>query len=195
MFPHMEASNKKTLHDAYLSICDTPLGPISIMWIQRENKTKVIRFVLPKREDSNCLINVPVRQKKLPADLVSLCRLLDMYFQGKDVNFPHHILHYDLCSPFQRQVLKACASIPRGKVVTYGMVAKHLGEIRLSRAIGQALTKNPFPIVIPCHRVVYSNGHIGGFSAGKDMKEWLLEREGILISKGEINLENYLFEL
>ncbi|MCX7816468.1 MAG: MGMT family protein [Syntrophales bacterium] len=154
----------------------------------------MIRLVLPsKSEVDNYVTRIPVK-KNIPTDLMSLCETLKQYFQGQDVNFPLHLLHYDICSPFQRQVFMACTTIPRGKVITYGTLAKHLGDMRLSRAVGQTLAKNPFPIVIPCHRVVYFNGYIGGFSAGKDMKLWLLKNEGIYISKDRIRMENYLFD-
>ncbi|NVM54118.1 MAG: MGMT family protein [Candidatus Helarchaeota archaeon] len=94
---------------------------------------------------------------------------------------------------FQRRVFELTKKIPVGKVATYGLLAKILGTINLSRAVGNALNKNPFPIVVPCHRVVRSNGFIGGFAKGTEKKVKLLKEENILInSKYKINLKQYL---
>jgi len=69
--------------------------------------------------------------------------------------------------------------IPEGKITTYGDVAKVLGRPDASRAIGRILNKNPNPIVVPCHRVVMSNGDIGGYALGKARKKDLLKKEGL----------------
>ncbi|MEM2760100.1 MAG: MGMT family protein [Nitrososphaerales archaeon] len=78
------------------------------------------------------------------------------------------------------------AKIPRGKVTTYKELAKAVGKPRASRAIGQILNKNPKPVVIPCHRVVKSNGDVGGYAYGSRKKVELLENEGVKISRGKI---------
>lgn len=69
--------------------------------------------------------------------------------------------------------------IPEGKVTTYGDIAKALGSPHASRAVGRILNKNPNPVVVPCHRVVMSDGCIGGYAFGKAMKKGLLEKEGL----------------
>jgi methylated-DNA-[protein]-cysteine S-methyltransferase len=69
--------------------------------------------------------------------------------------------------------------IPEGKVTTYGDIAKALGKPGASRAIGRILNKNPNPIVVPCHRVVMSDGSIGGYAFGKIRKKELLKKEGL----------------
>ncbi len=71
------------------------------------------------------------------------------------------------------------SKIPEGKVTTYGDIAKALGSAHASRAIGQILNKNPDPILVPCHRVIMSNGRIGGYAFGKAMKKDLLTKEGL----------------
>lgn len=89
-------------------------------------------------------------------------------------------------------VYKATSQIPRGMVSTYGDIAKALGDVRASRTVGEILSKNPTPIVVPCHRVVYSDGKVGWYSGkGKnsDKKISLLESEGIEIENGKI--ENF----
>ena len=71
--------------------------------------------------------------------------------------------------------------IPEGQVRSYAWVAKKIGCSKAARAVGQAVKKNPFPIVIPCHRVIASDGSIGGFSLGVKKKRKLLAREGIIL--------------
>ncbi len=81
-------------------------------------------------------------------------------------------------TPFQRQVLEATAQVPAGRVVSYGEIARRLGRPRASRAVGAALAQNPVPIVVPCHRVIGSDGGLHGYGGGLDIKEKLLRLEG-----------------
>ncbi len=84
-------------------------------------------------------------------------------------------------TPFQRRVLEETYQIPWGCVVTYGALARAVGNPAAARAVGRALAMNPVPIVIPCHRVVAASGALQGFSAGMDVKAFLLRHEGTLI--------------
>ena len=98
------------------------------------------------------------------------------------------------CSPFQRRVLLAEQAIPRGRLSTYGRLARHLGAPRAARAVGGALARNPFPIVIPCHRAIRGDGSVGGFQGGMALKRRLLEYEGHVISAaGEVLDPRYHF--
>ncbi|OIO06894.1 MAG: 6-O-methylguanine DNA methyltransferase [Elusimicrobia bacterium CG1_02_63_36] len=84
---------------------------------------------------------------------------------------------------FYRKVWKACAEIPKGEVRTYGWIAKHIGSPKSARAVGQALGKNPFAPVVPCHRVVGANGKMTGYSGkgGIATKRKLLKKEGAIL--------------
>src|SRR3990172_5624048 len=86
-------------------------------------------------------------------------------------------------TPFQRSVLQAASAVPRGQVVTYGQIGQRIGKPRAARAIGQALGSNPIPIVVPCHRVLASDGSLGGYSGrgGIRTKRRLLLLEGALV--------------
>ncbi len=79
--------------------------------------------------------------------------------------------------PFAKKVYKVVLSIPLGQVRTYKWVAQKIGKPKASRAIGQILKHNPFPLVIPCHRVICSNGNLGGYIFGKKKKRALLDLE------------------
>ena len=91
---------------------------------------------------------------------------------------------------FSEQVLKLTKNIPKGKVATYADVAKALGKPKAARAVGIALRKNRTPLIIPCHRVIRSDGSVGGYS-GKKNKAELLEAEGIVVENGKIELPKF----
>lgn len=80
-------------------------------------------------------------------------------------------------TPFEQRVWQAVREVPYGQTRSYKWLAERVGTPRGSRAVGQALGKNPIPIVIPCHRIVESDGHLGGYSSGKDVKRRLLALE------------------
>jgi methylated-DNA-[protein]-cysteine S-methyltransferase len=113
------------------------------------------------------------------ADIENLRCAIRTFLGGDDVRFDTGILDLDRCSPFQRNVLLAEYGIPRGRVSTYGRIARQIGIPAGARAVGSALARNPFPIVIPCHRAVQANGRIGGFQGGSEMKRRLLGIEGV----------------
>lgn len=87
---------------------------------------------------------------------------------------------------FQRLVYGATRKIPKGKVATYGLIARFIGAPKAARAVGNALNHNPFAPEVPCHRVVNSDGSIGGFALGPEKKTALLKTEGIQVKKGRL---------
>jgi methylated-DNA-[protein]-cysteine S-methyltransferase len=113
-----------------------------------------------------------------PALLPDLQRTLHEYFSGKPVRFDVHFDPAGL-TPFCLKVLRACARIPYGRTETYGQLARQVGNPGAARAVGRAMSCNPVPIIIPCHRVITAQGRLGGFSAeqGVGLKRWLLQME------------------
>jgi len=104
------------------------------------------------------------------------------------VRIDYGIAALDLCPQFQRSVLRAEARIPRGNVSTYNRLAERIGCPHAARAVGNALACNPFPIIIPCHRAVRSDGTLGGYQGGLTMKRALLELEGVTFTtSGRVN--------
>ncbi|RPH95193.1 methylated-DNA--[protein]-cysteine S-methyltransferase [candidate division KSB1 bacterium] len=99
------------------------------------------------------------------------------YFAGKREEFDLPLSFEG--TEFQKKVWKALQRIPFGQTRTYGQIAKSLKSPAASRAVGTACGRNPLSIVIPCHRVVGSNGSLTGFGGGLAMKEWLLKHEGL----------------
>ncbi len=83
-------------------------------------------------------------------------------------------------------IYKKLLQVPRGKITTYGELSKAVGLRNGQRVIGRIMNKNPYPVIIPCHRVVNSNGQIGGYAYGQDVKTNMLYKEGIEIQNGKI---------
>jgi methylated-DNA-[protein]-cysteine S-methyltransferase len=108
-----------------------------------------------------------------------LIEKINLCCSGKKTSFGKFKLGWYSLTPFQTKVLRAAMKIPYGTVSTYGDLAKKIGHPNSSRAVGNSLSKNPFPLIVPCHRIVRGDGKIGGFSAGggKELKEKLLRIE------------------
>lgn len=98
------------------------------------------------------------------------------YFSGKRWEFEFQPYLSNL-SQFTKRVLEYTQKIPYGKTVSYSQLATMLGKPKAARAVGQALRRNPVPIIVPCHRVIRSNGELGGFVWGVETKKFLLDLE------------------
>jgi methylated-DNA-[protein]-cysteine S-methyltransferase len=109
------------------------------------------------------------------------------FLSEKAVEFALDDLDFGIVKGFTRRVLQKCGKIPRGRVMTYGSLAANVRVPGGARAVGNAMAGNPFPLVIPCHRVIRTNGELGGFGGGLPMKRALLEMEGVRFDpKGRI---------
>lgn len=97
---------------------------------------------------------------------------------------------------FQSQCYEALKKVPRGKVITYGGLAEMIGMPKAHRAVGSAMNKNPFAPKVPCHRVVKSNGDLGGFSIDTKVKIKRLQEEGVMVSNNKIvDFKSILFQV
>ena len=151
-------------------------GEVSVVWHGAESDPRVVEILLPRKR--MCLADMAARPSSHPT-LDRLCEAIQGYLEGHDVELPISCLELDRCSQFQRTVLMAEMTIPRGRVAAYSELAAHIGRPRAARAVGTALARNPFPLIIPCHRTVRSDGSLGGFGGGLDMKRALLDMEGV----------------
>jgi len=104
-----------------------------------------------------------------------VCRQLDEYFAGTRMRFELPLAPQ--VTAFRRRVLDALLTIPYGQTRSYGEIARQIGSPKASRAVGAANGANPIPIIIPCHRVIGSNGALTGFGGGLDTKQFLLRHE------------------
>jgi methylated-DNA-[protein]-cysteine S-methyltransferase len=126
--------------------------------------------------------------------MARLAEQMQRFLGGEAVHFDLAILALEQCSDFQMRVLLAEHQIPRGWVSTYGRIAAHLRVPGGARAVGGALARNPFPIIIPCHRAIRSDGRLGGFQGGPAMKRALLELEGVEFSStGRVSTERLYY--
>jgi len=100
------------------------------------------------------------------------------YFEGVRKDFDLKLIMNG--TDYQRKVWKELLRVPYGKTISYGELAGRVGNPRGARSVGMAVHFNPICIIIPCHRVIMSNGEIGGFAGGVHIKKWLLEHEGAL---------------
>ena len=111
------------------------------------------------------------------AILIKTKKQLEQYFAGKRTSFD---VALDLVgTEFQVQAWRALCRIPFGKTISYGQQASNIKKPKAFRAVGSANGKNPIPIIVPCHRVVASDGSLGGYSLGLEMKKQLLALEGV----------------
>ena len=159
----------------------SPFDKLALVWAQDEDRVRVKRILIPSPK---CSVAEGLRAyagaaagRQLQVD--ELCARLARYLAGEVIELPLDLLDRAACTPFQWRVLMAEKAIPRGEVRTYAQVAAAAGCPRGARAAGNALARNPFPIVIPCHRAVRSDGSLGGYYGGLVMKRSLLEMEGV----------------
>lgn len=164
----------------YYAAIDSPVGRVFVA----ASTTGVARVAFG-RTDSAFVRQV---RQQLHAEVVrSSARLgaileqLDAYFAGKRQSFAVPI-DAQLMTPFQQRVLDAARQVPAGQLASYGDIARAIGQPKASRAVGQALGHNPIPIVIPCHRIVASNGKLGGYIGGPTIKRKLLALEGARVA-------------
>jgi methylated-DNA-[protein]-cysteine S-methyltransferase len=121
-----------------------------------------------------------------------LCRQLRSFLSGAKVDFSLGELDFTGIGGFARRVLMADYEIPRGRVMTYGGLAAKLGVPGGARAVGNVMARNPFPLVIPCHRVVGSGGSLHGFGGGLPMKRAFLAMEGVAFDREDRVLPGYI---
>ncbi|MEC8704607.1 MAG: methylated-DNA--[protein]-cysteine S-methyltransferase [Asgard group archaeon] len=149
----------------YSQTYQSPMGPILITIDTRLNSLIELKFVKTSLPNS-----------KQPPLIKKITKQLDEYFSKKRTIFDIPI-HYN-GTPFQNKVWEELLKIPYGNTLSYGDIAKKLGKPPLtSRAIGTANSKNKIAIIIPCHRVIRSNGKLSGYAGGIDKKIWLLNHE------------------
>ncbi|HOJ93402.1 MAG TPA: MGMT family protein [Dictyoglomaceae bacterium] len=118
-------------------------------------------------------------------------RLFERYFSGEKVDFSTLKLDFKDIPPFFARVYSLLRGVPWGKVVSYQDLALNLGNMNYQRAVGNAMSRNPFLIVVPCHRVIKKDGRIGSFGLGAEFKEWLLNLEDVRVNNGKISGVRY----
>ena len=165
----------------YYSTLATPIGRVLVA----VNDSGLVRVSFREREVAfvaRLRAELRAEVMRSPERTARIVHQLRAYFAGHRRRFDIAVDLSNL-TPFHRRVLMACAEVPSGRVVSYGEIARRIGQPRGSRAVGQALGRNPVPIVIPCHRIVAAGG-IGGYGGGLTIKRKLLRIEGALAAVG-----------
>lgn len=166
-------------HEFYYCAVGSKFGDVIV--VGRYADQKVVRIFLPgqhsifKSSAYKSAVALRINDKVVGSIGTRISKML----QGKPAVFSLDVLDWKRVYPFQKQVLRLEYRIPRGMVSTYGRLASKLHHPRAARAVGTALARNPFPIIIPCHRTIRSDRSMGGYAGGLAMKRWLLESEGV----------------
>jgi methylated-DNA-[protein]-cysteine S-methyltransferase len=179
-------TQKKRGGKMYYQIINVSKEIMGIVWQYKNSKPQIERIFLPcvkaellakiKKE----FPEVNEKEQKIPDKIATQ---IAEFYSGKKIKFDLSLLNLKKISGFTANVLKENCKIPYGKVATYSGLAARIGSPRAARAVGTALANNPFPLIIPCHRVVRADGTLGGFGGGLKMKKELLHREGIITDK------------
>ena len=173
-------AGEEGLLDVAYTTLDTPVGEVLVAATPKGVvRISYTDWFAPDATLEDLARRVSPRVMEAPARLDEVRRELDEYFEGERTRFDIRV-DRALLGPFAKKVLGRTARIPYGKVSTYAEVAAAAGSPRASRAAGNALARNPIPIVIPCHRVLRSGGGLGGYAGGLERKTALLELEGAL---------------
>ena len=154
--------------ELFRAAVDSPVGT----WVVEGDDDTIARVFMPHEPTA------PSRGSP-PAAVASACDQLEEYFAGRRQSFDVALASV-AATPFQRDVWDALVAIPYGEVRTYGDVAAAVGRPRAVRAVGNANHVNPWPVLVPCHRVVASQG-LGGYGGGRDVKVFLLALEGVAV--------------
>lgn len=167
------------------TIFATAAGVCGIAW----NDVGIIRFLLPERNaeavERHFRRRLPdARTAAPPPEVTEVIAAVERYFAGEPTDFSAVALDLAGADVFFEQVYQAVRRIGWGQTTTYGAIAKELGAgPEAARDVGQAMAKNPVPLIIPCHRVLAAGGKLGGFSApgGAAAKTRMLELEGVTL--------------
>ncbi|MGE5413900.1 MAG: methylated-DNA--[protein]-cysteine S-methyltransferase [Syntrophomonadaceae bacterium] len=159
---------------------DTPIGRCGIAWTE----AGIARVQLPEPDDRRAVGRLErggATESAPPPAVAEAIAVIARHLGGEPQDFSGVTLDLGGAGDFARRVYAAAWAVPPGRTVTYGEIAATIGEPKEARAVGQALGANPIPLIVPCHRVVASNGGIGGFSApgGSMTKTRLLALEGV----------------
>lgn len=176
---------KAAPRDSHFHLFDTAFGLCGIAW----NADRLTRMQLPERDR-------PAAEKRLsalgakpwtgapPAEILPAIAMLERYFAGEPVDFRPLQLDLQGIEPFNRRVYDVLREVGWGETTTYGALAKRVDAPGAAQAVGVAMARNPWPVIVPCHRVLAAKHKTGGFSAhgGAETKLKLLAMEGVTTS-------------
>jgi methylated-DNA-[protein]-cysteine S-methyltransferase len=171
--------------DVQFTLFDTAIGRCGIVWADHG----IVSVQLPQPNEAQTLVRIRQRHPNVaqappPAHVQAAIDGIVTLLAGAPADLSEVALDLDAVPDFNRKVYDIARTIPPGRTLTYGDIARQLGGVQLSRDVGQALGQNPCPIVVPCHRVLAAGDKPGGFSAngGVVTKLKLLAIEGAYVN-------------
>jgi methylated-DNA-[protein]-cysteine S-methyltransferase len=173
------------MNGQYFAIFDTAIGRSGIAWGERG--INAVQLPMGSEDKTRARIRQrygDITESLPPSEVQAAIAGIVELLAGKPNDLREVVLDLDGVPEFNRGVYDIARTIPPGNTLTYGDIAKKLGGVELSRDVGQALGRNPCPIVVPCHRVLAAGGKPGGFSAngGVVTKLKMLEIEGAVVN-------------
>ena len=180
------------MNKAAYCVFETPIGACAIAWRETADsgsQTVVTAVQLPEAtaqatESRIARKSGSSQRSSPPQEIAELIEKIRKHLQGEVQDFRRVAVDLDGATAFFRQVYEATREIPAGQTRTYGEIARALGQPAAAQEVGQAMAKNPVPIIVPCHRVSAAGGKLGGFSApgGPATKAKLLALEGATVN-------------
>lgn len=189
-FPPNAPSSALPLRSASIRL-ESKFGPIFLIW---DREIQILRRVLIAQgwaaEDIGAVPVMKVSEAPEPVRTAGAFIKALLSGGGRIFVFPLERIPLQQCADFQRKILLVEHAIRPGTVSTYARLAEAAGHPGADRAVGSALSRNPFPLLIPCHRTIRSDGSLGGYQGGLAMKRFLLEQEGIsFLNNGKVDLK------
>ena len=173
------AAAAEGLLDVAYDLTDSPVGALLVA-VSERGLCRISFDPDPERELESLSRAFGARVLRSPRPVDEVKRELAEYFAGERRSFDLAV-DIDRLTPFNRSVLEQLSRVPYGSLTTYGALAGQAGRPRAARAVGTIMNRNPIPIVLPCHRVIGSNGSLVGYAGGLERKETLLSLEGALL--------------
>lgn len=164
----------------YHLVRKTPIGELAIVYTPLPFRMHRIFLPNPDRKKWSAFLPAPFFRPAACSQSSFWSERIVRYLSGSSDApgpVPWDDLHMGYLTPLQAQVLSATTGISFGQTASYGDIAKAIGRPKACRFVGTALSRNPFPILIPCHRIIRSDGSPGRFGGGEEMKKWLLSME------------------
>ena len=159
-------------------VCDTERGWVGLLFSPHGLRATTLPRA-SRDEALRELMEMGAASPASEADLADLPERVRALATGRWANLAVHI-DWTGISPFRRAVLEEAMRIPAGQTRSYGWLAERVGRPRAARAVGRVMATNPWPLVVPCHRVIGSDGGLHGYGGGLPMKETLLRAEGAI---------------